>query len=182
MSRRSQLIDGLVDLLIEVVHRIGTKSRRKVISKIAADIERIPGKEWLLVDIATAAMMAPNGRVSDVIFPIAGAARLKAIIDEHRAKGTLDVRIRTVMRGSYASHYRRMLPSLLSVLKFRSNSGNWRPILDVLSLIVSLNEEGRRYAPASVAPEGSIPRKWRDTVIDGRGRLNVISHTNPPNH
>ncbi|MCF6433853.1 Tn3 family transposase, partial [Leisingera sp. MMG025] len=75
MSRKSQLIDGLVDLLIDVVHRIGTKSRRKVIGKIAADIEKVHGKERLLVDIATAAMMTPNGRVSDVIFPVAGAAR-----------------------------------------------------------------------------------------------------------
>lgn len=176
MSRRSQLIDGLVDLLIEVVHRIGTRSKRKVISGIAADIEKVHGKERLLVDIATAAMMTPNGKVSDVIFPIAGAVKLKAIIDEHRAKGTLDVRIQTVMRGSYASHYRPMLPSLLSVLKFRSNNEMWRPILDALHLIVQLNEEGRRYVPASLAPVGSIPRKWQDTVIDKRGRLNVISY------
>lgn len=176
MSRRSQLIDGLVDLLIEIVHRIGTRSRRKVISKIAADIEKVHGKERLLVDIATAAMMTPNGKVADVIFPIAGAAKLKAIIDEHRAKGTLDVRIQTVMRGSYASHYRRMLPSLLSALNFRSNNEMWRPILDALSLIIRLNEKGRRYVPASLAPEGSVPRKWRETVIDKRGRLNVISY------
>ncbi|RLK07292.1 Tn3 family transposase [Ruegeria conchae] len=176
MSRRSQLIDGLVDLLIDVVHRIGTRSKRKVISKIAADIDKVHGKERLLVDIATAAMMAPNGKVSDVIFPIAGAAKLKAIIDEHRAKGTLNVRIQTVMRGSYASHYRRMLPSLLSVLQFRSNNETWRPILDALVLIIRLNEEGRRYAPAALAPEGSIPRKWQETVIDTRGRLNVISY------
>jgi len=59
--------------LIDVVHRIGTKSRRKVIGKIAADIEKVHGKERLLVDIAAAAMMTPNGRVSDVIFPVAGA-------------------------------------------------------------------------------------------------------------
>ena len=77
MSRRSQLIDSLVDLLVDIVHRIGTRSKRKVISKIAADIEKVHGKERLLVDIATAAMMALNGKVSDVIFPIAGAAKLK---------------------------------------------------------------------------------------------------------
>ncbi|SFU94394.1 Transposase and inactivated derivatives, TnpA family [Aliiroseovarius crassostreae] len=175
MTRRAELLDGLVDLLLQIVHRIGTRSKRKVIGKIAADIEKVHGKERLLVDIATAAMMAPNGRVAEVIFPVAGAAKLKAIIDEHKAKGTLDVRIQTVMRGSYASHYRRMLPSLLSVLKFRSNNEVWRPILDALSLIVRLNEEGRRYVPASLAPEGSIPRKWRATVMDNRGRLNVIS-------
>ena len=176
MSRRSQMIDGLVELLTEVVHRIGTKSKRKVVKRIAADIEKVHGKEQLLVDMATAAVMAPKGIVSDVIFPVVGAAKLKAIIDEHNAKGTLDVRIQTVMRGSYANHYRPMLPSLLSVLNFRSNNKVWRPILDALALIVRLNEEGRRYAPAARAPDGSIPRKWRETVIDRRGRLNVISY------
>jgi hypothetical protein len=86
MSRRAQLLDGLVDLLIEVVHRIGTKSRRKVINRIATDIEKVHGKERLLVNIATAAMETPDGKVAEVIFPVAGAARLKAIIEEHRAK------------------------------------------------------------------------------------------------
>ncbi|WP_373636629.1 Tn3 family transposase [Yoonia sp. BS5-3] len=176
MSRKSQLIDGLVDLLIYVVHRIGTRSRRKVIGRIAADIEKVHGKERLLVDIATAAMLTPNGKVSDVIFPVAGAAKLKAIVDEHREKGTLDARIQMVMRGSWAGHYRRMLPSLLSVLKFHSNNESWRPILDALSLITRLNEEGRRVVPTSIVPEGSIPRRWRDTVFDHQGRLNVISY------
>ncbi len=118
MSRQSQMTDRLVDLLIEVVHRIGTKSRRKVISGIAADIEKVHGKERLLVDIATAAMLTPNGRVADVIFPVAGAVKLKAIIDEHRAKCTSDGRIQMTMRGSYARHYRRMMPSLLQFWTF----------------------------------------------------------------
>ncbi|EFO31876.1 transposase [Roseibium sp. TrichSKD4] len=164
MSRRAQLLDGLVDLLIELVHRI------------AADIEKVHGKERLLVDIATAAMEMPDGKVADVIYPVAGGARLKAIINEHRAKGTLDTRIQTVMRGSYANHYRRMLPPLLSVLEFRSNNETWRPVLDALALVRSLNEGGRRFAAAALAPEGSIPSKWRKTVIDERGRLNVISY------
>lgn len=47
--------------------------------------------------------------------------------------------------------------------------------MDALDLIIRLNKEGRRFAPASLAPEGSIPRKWRETVIDQRGRLNIIS-------
>lgn len=175
MSRRAQLIDGLVDLLIEVVHRIGTRSRRKVIGKIAADIEKVHGKERLLVDMATAAIDDPLGRVIDVIFPVAAVAKLKAVIEEHRAKGTLDRRIQTVMRGSYASHYRRMLPQLLSVLDFRSNNETWRPILNALSLISRLNSEGRRSVPAALAPDGSIPTKWREMVVDDRGCLNIIS-------
>jgi hypothetical protein len=75
--------------------------------------------------------------VLEVIYPVAGVAKLKAVIDEDRAKGTLDRRIQTVMRASYASHSRRMLPPLLSVLEFQSNNTQWRPILDALTLIGS---------------------------------------------
>ncbi|MAX73080.1 MAG: Tn3 family transposase, partial [Nioella sp.] len=100
MYRRSQLIDGLIDQLLEVVHRLGTRSRRKVIQGIAADIGAVHGKERLLVDIATVALEHPEGRIEDVIFPIAGAAKLRAVIDEHRAKGTLDARIQQTMRNS----------------------------------------------------------------------------------
>ena len=176
MSRYSQLIDGLIDLLIEVVHRLGTKSRRRVIRGIAANIEKVYGKERLLVNIAVAAIDDPAGRVADVIFPVAGAQKLQAVIEEHRAKGTLDKRIQTIMRGSYASHYRRMLPALLSVLEFRSNNMIWRPVLEAMALIARLEAEGRRVVSASLAPAGSLPQKWRNTVIDAKGRLNVISY------
>ena len=176
MDRRRRLIDGLVDLLLEVVHRLQTRSRRKVIGAIARDIERVHGKERLLVDIAGAAVDDPDGRVVDVIYPVAGVAKLKAVIEEHRAKGTMDRQIQTVMRGSYASHYRRMLPKLLSVLRFRSNNSGWRPVLDALHLIVRLGQEKRRLAPAALAPTGSIPARWKGLVLDDRGQLNVISY------
>ena len=176
MDRRCRMIDGLVDLLLEIVHRLQTRSRRKVIGATARDRERVHGKERLLVDIAEAAVDDPRGRVVDVIYPVAGVAKLKAVIEEHRAKGTMDRRIQTVMRGSYASHYRRMLPRLLSVLRFCSNNTGWRPILDALHLIVSLGGEKRRLAPAALAPSGSIPARWKGLVLDGRGQLNVISY------
>src|SRR3546814_8398212 len=78
--------------------------------------ERVYGKERLLVEIASASINEPSGRICDVIFPIAGKAKLAAIVKESHAKGALDRRIYKVMRGSWANHYRRMLPSLLSVL------------------------------------------------------------------
>lgn len=63
-------------------------------------------------------------------------------------------------------------------LKCQSKSHNetWRPIPDALSLVSRLNEDGRRFVQVAFAPEGSIPAKWRKTVIDERGRLNVISY------
>ena len=175
MHRRSQLIDGLIDLFLEVVHRLATRSRRKVIQGIAADIGAVHGKERLLVEIAMAALDHPDGRIEDVIFPIAGAAKLRAVIDEHRAKGTLDARIQQTMRGSYASHYRRMLPPLLRALPFRSNNSVWHPILTALDQIVRFAASGRRVVTEDDIPSGIIPGKWRQAVIDEQGRVNVVS-------
>src|SRR3546814_6703570 len=90
--------------------KIGTRSKRKVVGDIAKDIERVYGKERLLVEIASASINEPSGRICDVIFPIAGKAKLAAIVKESHAKGALDRRIYKVMRGSWANHYRRMLP------------------------------------------------------------------------
>ena len=175
MHRRSQLIDGLIDLLLEVVHRLGTRSRRRVIQGIAADIGAVHGKERLLVDIATAALEHPGGRIEDVIFPIVGAGKLRAVIEEHRAKGTLDTRIQQTMRASYASHYRRMLPPLLDALRFQSNNAMWHPILTVLDLIVRWAASGRRVVAEEEIPSAIIPAKWRKAVIDDADRVNVVS-------
>jgi len=125
--------------------------------------------------MAIAAVDSPEGRVLEVIYPVASVAKLKAMIEEDRAKGTLDRRIQTVMRGSYASHYRRMVPPLLAALRFRSNNASRRPILDALDLIERWQQDGRRVVPADLAPQGSIPAKWREGVIDASGRLNVIT-------
>lgn len=175
MHRRAGMIDALIDLLLEIIHRMQTRSRRRVVGAIARDIERVHGKERLLVDMAIAAVDDPEGRVLEVIYPVASVAKLKAVIEEDRAKGTLDRRIQAVMRGSYASHYRRMVPPLLAALRFRSNNASWRPILDALDLIQRWQQDRRRVVPADLAPQGSIPAKWHEGVIDASGRLNVIT-------
>src|SRR3546814_8544482 len=68
-------------------------------------------------------------------------------LKESHAKGALDRRIYKVMRGSWANHYRRMLPSLLSVLEFRSNNAVWRPVLAALDWIRSKVDGGCRFVP-----------------------------------
>lgn len=176
-SRQAQLTDAMVDLLIETVHKIGSRSKRKVVADIAKDIERIYGKEKLLVEIAVASIDEPAGRVCDVIFPIAGRDKLAAIVKESQAKEALDRRIYKVMRASWANHYRRMLPSLLSVLEFRSNNTVWRPVLAALDWIRSKMGDGCRFVSARDVPvEEVIPARWRASVIDDDGRVNRISY------
>lgn len=177
MARETAMTDAMVELLVETVRKITTRSKRKVVGDIAKDVERVYGKERLLVDIATASIDDPDGRICDVIFPVVGKEKLAAIIKESSAKGALDRRIYAVMRNSWANHYRRMLPSLLSVLEFRSNNAVWRPVLSALNWIRARLEDGCRFVPQKDVPiDGVIPAKWRSSVIDGNGRVNRISY------
>lgn len=96
MRRETAMTDAMVELLVETVHKIGTRSKRKVVGDIAKDAERVYGKERLLVDIATASIDDPDGRICDVIFPVVGKEKLAAIIKESNAKGALDRRIYAV--------------------------------------------------------------------------------------
>src|SRR3546814_778195 len=127
--------------------------------------------------IASASIDDPSGRICDVIFPIAGKDKLAAIIKESQAKGALDRRIYKVMRRSWANHYRRMLPSLLSALEFRSNNAVWCPVLAALDWIRSKVDDGCRYVPPHAVPgDEVIPARWRSSVIDEEGRVNRISY------
>ena len=49
-------LSRLIDLLVETIHKIGVRSKRKGVTGIAKDIEKVYGKERLLVDIADAAI------------------------------------------------------------------------------------------------------------------------------
>src|SRR3546814_13817612 len=46
MSREAQLTDAMIDLLIETVHKIGTRTKRKGEGEIAKDRERETGRAW----------------------------------------------------------------------------------------------------------------------------------------
>src|SRR3546814_8021471 len=73
-----ELTDGLIDLLIEIVHKIGSRARNRVLKAFVTEVERVHGKEGLLVRIAEAACLQPEGMVCDVVFPAAGGADVLA--------------------------------------------------------------------------------------------------------
>ncbi|MGI9434932.1 MAG: Tn3 family transposase, partial [Geminicoccaceae bacterium] len=178
MVREAEIVDGLVDLLIETIHKIGGKAERKVATEVARDVEKIYGKEKLLADIAVASIASPDGKVCDVIYPVAGERKLQAIIKEQKSRGSWTKRVYKVMRGSYARHYRRMLPRLLEVLDFRSNNRVHRPILEALDWIRRMADDPRRVLQAEqdFPVIGVIPPKWQDAVMDKNGRINRISY------
>jgi hypothetical protein len=166
--REGEVVDGLVELLIQVTHRITAKAQRRVVEELVEEAREVRGKAGILFKVAEAAVGRPDGVVREVIFPVAGEHTFEALVREARALGTPQRRrVHTVVRASYGSYYRRMMPRLLAALDFRSNNGMHRPLLDALAAIRRAEGEGRQYFRADeIAIEGVIRPKWREIVVE----------------
>src|SRR5208337_5144741 len=97
-------------------------------------------------NVARAALDKPDGVVREVIFPVAGEQTFEKLVKEAAAgAGQRHARIHTVVRASYGSYYRRMLPKLLAAIEFRSNNATHRSLLDAIEVIRAAVDGGRQY-------------------------------------
>lgn len=182
VPREAEVIDGLVELLIGITHRITVKAERRVLEELMEEAVEVRGKAGILFRVAEAAVATPEGVVREVIFPAAGHGTLEALAREARALGIPHSRrVHGAVRASYGSYYRRMMPRLLAALDFRSNNGAHRPVLDALAAIRRAEGEGRQHFGADeIAVEGVIRPKWRDVVLEdapgGGQRVNRINY------
>jgi hypothetical protein len=167
-QRRQEIIDGLVDLLILVIHRISVRAERKVVKELLQDLERVDGKTTLLYKLAEATLAQPHGIVKDVVFPIVGEPTLHALVNEYRTHGPIyRHHVHTSFRRSYSHHYRRMLPLILEALPFRSNNAAHRPVIDALTWLKTHRDSRQQFVAC------------RDIPIDGvvRPQLQEFSHS-----
>jgi TnpA family transposase len=180
--REAEIVDGLVDLLIQITHRITVKAERRVVTELLEEAKAVRGKTGILFKVASAVTAAPDGSVREVIFPVVGERTFEALVKEALAAGSAPSRrVHTAVRASYGSYYRRMMPKLLGALDFRSNNEAHKPLIDALAKIRSAEGEGRQFfSAAEVAIDGVVRPKWRDIVVeeaaDGSQRVNRINY------
>jgi len=183
LLRGRELTDILVDLLLELVHRLGAKAERKVEKALVEDLKRVHGKTGMLYRLAEASLDHPTGVVHEVIFPVVSEATLRDVVKEWKATGPFyRAHVQTVMRRAYRSHYRRMLPPLLATLAFRSNNVTHQPLIRALALLKQyLPSRVRTYPVEENVPlEGVIREPWREAVMEtdaqGRQRVNRLTY------
>ncbi len=183
VERQREITDGLIDLLIAMVHKIGATAERKVERELLMDLKRVTGKANLLYQVAEATLANPDERVRDVVYPIVGEQTLRDLVREYKATGpTYRFHVQTHLRASYRSHYRRVLPALLGVLEFRSNNAAHRPVIQALALLTRYATSKQRwFAPHEEVPiDGVVPSGWVDTVVradhNGRARIDRINY------
>ena len=105
------------------------------------------------------------------------------MVTEYKSTGTAyRQRVHTVMRASFASHYRRMIPQLLSMLEFRSNNDIHRPVIGALELLKKYALSKAKYYDLGedIPIDGVLKSGWKEIVIEtdsnGLERINRINY------
>ena len=170
---------GLVDLLIQIIHKIGVRAEKRVEKELLDDFKRVTGKVTVLFHIAEASVEKPDGCVRDVVFPAAGGEqKLRDLVREYKSSGPgFRFQVHTYLRASYASHYRRMVPQLLQTLEFRSNNAVHQPLIEALELLKRYANSSQRLYPAreKVPLGGVVPPAIEELVVhkDAKGKQRV---------
>ena len=181
--RSQEITDSLVELLLQIVHRLGKRAENKVEKELLQDFKRVSGKTGLLYQLAEVTIANPEGIVQDVVYPVVGKQTLIDLVKEFKSTGTAyRQKVYTFMRSSYSNHYRRMVPQILSILEFRSNNDVHRPVIEAIELINKYAFCSQRYYDSSeqVPLEGILRNSWREIILekdsDGNERINRINY------
>jgi Domain of unknown function (DUF4158)/Tn3 transposase DDE domain len=181
--RTQEITDKLVELLIQIIHRINARAERRVSKELLDDFKKVNGKTGILFQLAEAAMDKPDGIIKEVIYPIVGETTLKNLVREFKSTGTAyKEKVYTVMRSSYGNHYRRMLPFLLDLLEFRSNNEIHKPVIEALELLKKhVGSRERYYDESEKVPRNgiigtSLSELILETKDDGSVKINRINY------
>ncbi|MGP1387809.1 MAG: DUF4158 domain-containing protein [Thainema sp.] len=168
-QRSQEIVDSIIELFILLVHRLESRSRRRVSSEIVATAQETKGHDQLLYHIAVAALAQPEGTVQEVIYPVANKTQLETVVETLSEGGKgFNERLHTKMRRSYTHYYRRLLPLILNALEFRSDSLNLKPLLAAIQLLKASAElpSTEPYAAETAVPmDGVLSPEWQDAVM-----------------
>ena len=166
--RSREIVDNLVDLLIQVIHKIGKRSENKVNRKIVRELKKVYGKQAILVDLARVMVENPDGIIKEVVYPVVKAETLQEIIKESQLEKGYKEQVYTLMRASYGNHYRRMLSPILETLSFQSNNAIHQPVLEALNILKKYLDSAAVYYPVKqrIPVKGVVKAGWQEIIIE----------------
>ena len=172
----------MIELLIQIVHRVSVNAERKVVTEIIGGLEQVHGKNLILFRLAEAAVKQPHGVVSEVLFPVVDEQTLQALVREYHSKGpTYQRRVHTVLRSSCSHHYRQMLPMLLGTLAFRSDNVAHQPVTQALAWLQAHRHSRQQFVSCDEVPINGVVRpQMQEILIEetprGAQRINRVNY------
>jgi hypothetical protein len=164
-TRQAELVDGLVELLIGLIHRINARAERRVEKELTGELANVPGKRGIFTRMVDAVLERPDDTVRDAVYPVVpgGVKTLSALAKELKAtERAVAERVRYQLRGSYSHYYRRMLAPLLAALEFRCNNSAYRPVMDAIDLLAryaGTDSDQKVYAAGEKVPVDGVSAK-----------------------
>ncbi|CAA7197404.1 hypothetical protein CHRY9293_03463 [Chryseobacterium potabilaquae] len=182
-TKQSEIIDGLIELLIQIIHRLSVKAEKKVFKILMQDFRKVYGKNTLLGRIAEASLNNPDSPVREVVYPIAGVQTLSNLVKEYKSSGKgYQKDVHRNIRSSYGSHYRRMVPKILGSITFCSNNIMHQPILDALRWLENHKNSNTQYYYLydNIPIDGIVRPKDYEIIIEtddkGEKKINRINY------
>lgn len=182
-QRSQEITDSLVELLVQIIHRIYVNAERRVDKQLLTEFKRVDNKPRLLYEIANASLEHPEELVKDAVYPVVDPKTLQSVVKEYKSNSpTYIERVYTVMRSSYLHHYRRMVPKILSTLEFCSNNNIHRPVILALELLQRYSASNQRYYALGeeLFIDGVLKNNWKDLIVevesDGQERINRVNY------
>ncbi|NQY74051.1 MAG: Tn3 family transposase [Candidatus Margulisbacteria bacterium] len=182
VHKKRGITDTVIDLLIQIVHNVGAHAEKRVKRNILNDVKKVSGKYGILLRLSELSLQNPKGVINRIIYPIVGEGKLSDIVKELRSNYSYQTQVYTVVRRSYATHYRRMVPLILDVLDFHSNNKAFAPIIEAIHLLKKYATTKKQCFPLEedIPIEGVIRKKMKDLIIEtdenGNPRINRINY------
>ena len=167
--RLQEIIDNVVELFIQLVHRMERRSKNRVAEEVVAKAQSNDDHDKILYQIALVSLAEPEGLVKDVIYPVAGEEKLETLIDTlGNDNSTFRERLMKKLKSAYTHHYRPMLPLILKALDFQSESPHLKPLLAALELLKNYVDKPRQIPyeeTVNVPMDGVLTPEWQEAVM-----------------
>ena len=181
--RIGEITDNLIELLIQLTHKIGSRAEKKVDREFIEGFKHIKSKNSILFQIADVVLNKPDGIIKEVIYPIVSEDIFRNLIKEFKSSGTeYKQKVYTVMRGSYGNHYRRMVPAILNIIDFKSNNDVHKPVILALEWIKKFIDSGSKYylLADDIPIDGVVRPGYKNSIIEtddkGNEKINKMNY------
>jgi TnpA family transposase len=169
--RRAELTDYLVELLCDIVHKVGQSAVKRTEREMLRELRtthKLNRRDALLLKIMQAVLAEPDKSVRELIYPLVGgeSAAAELVVELENLSPAFRRQVQSRMRESYRLHYRRLLPPLLDALEFKTNAEEDKPLLEALALIKRyLGMGGQHYPPGEKVPLAGAVRPSRQEAL-----------------
>jgi hypothetical protein len=78
----------MVDLFLQVLSNTRLRTQKRSKHELLGEYIRVDGKQHLLYRLAEAMWDNPDGVIREILYPLVGEERLRALVEEAKTKGT----------------------------------------------------------------------------------------------